>query len=188
MRALAILCAAVLGAACTPSDDLVGRGLPPDTPLAAPGHVPGAADEVDPMIVGDRLLAADQPELAIDAYLRAAARDGMTQGIRLSIASANIELGRLGQAEALLRDVLEEDPQNAGAMNNLGVVLLEQGEWGEAHRVLRAAFALQPTPEIRDNLLVSETKLASRTYADAHNENAFTLTERGNGVVTLSAP
>ncbi|PWJ15020.1 tetratricopeptide repeat protein [Jannaschia seohaensis] len=186
MRALGPLALVALAVGCTPTDTSVGRGAA-DLPLVAPGVALGETG-VDPLIVGDRLLAAGEAELALDAYLRAAAQRGMTQGVLLSLASANIELGRLGQAEKLLRDVLEDDPDNAGALNNLGVVLLEQGEYGEAHRVLRAAFALQPTPEIRDNLRVAGTKLASRTYPDAQNDNAFKLTERGNGVVTLSAP
>lgn len=189
MRAAAILVAALLLPACTPSGDLVGRGASVEDPLAPPGLAPNAArDGVDPFIVGDRLLTAGEPELALDAYTRAAVRDGLTPEVRLSMAAANIELGRLGQAETLLRGVLKEEPKNAGALNNLGVVLLEKGEWGEAHRVLRAAFALQPTPEIRDNLRISGTKMASRTYPDAHDENAFTLTERRGGVFTLAAP
>ncbi|WP_371154790.1 tetratricopeptide repeat protein [Jannaschia sp. 2305UL9-9] len=189
MRGLPLILAAVAVAVagCNPTA-LVQRGAHANDPLAPPGHARRAGDGIDPLIVGDRLLAAGEAELALDSYIRAAAADGLTGDVQMAMASANIKLGRLHQAERLLRDVLELEPENAGAMNNLGVVLLEKGELGEAHRVFRAAFALQPTPEIRENLRVTGAKLDSRTYDDEHDSEAFTLTARAGGVYTLNAP
>ncbi|MEM7488683.1 MAG: tetratricopeptide repeat protein [Pseudomonadota bacterium] len=139
------------------------------------------------MIVGDRLLAAGEPELALDAYIRAAGRDGLTPDVQLAMASANLELGRLHQSERLLRDVVAAEPQNAGAINNLAVVLLEMGRIGEAQRLFRTAFALQPSPEIRDNLRVAAAKLERPDYDDA-SDNAFTLTRRADGTFGLQSP
>lgn len=143
---------------------------------------------VDPLIVGDRLLDAGEAELALASYTRAAAEHGITPDIKLSMAVANIKLGRLHQAERQLRDVLRQEPENARAMNNLGVVLLDLGKTGEAERMFRAAFALQPTPEIRENLRVASAKLENRAYNDHQEEDAFTLTRRANGVYDLSSP
>ncbi|UWQ17536.1 tetratricopeptide repeat protein [Jannaschia sp. M317] len=186
MRRVGILCvAALMVAGCNPG--LVQRGAHASDPLAAPGPARGAGG-VDPLIVGDRLLEAGEAELALSSYLRGAADAGLTPEIQLSLAAANIQLGRLHQAERLLRDVLDAEPQNARAMNNLGVVLLELGELGEAHRVFRAAFALQPTPEIRENLRVSGAKLENLSYGDPIEDDAFTLTRRANGVYGLHAP
>ncbi|MEM8848421.1 MAG: tetratricopeptide repeat protein [Pseudomonadota bacterium] len=168
--------------------DIVGRDATTNDPLAAPGPAARAADIVDPFIVGDRLLAAGEAELALDSYLRAAARDGMTPDVKLAMANANIELGRLYQAERLLRDVVEAQPQNARAMNNLAVVLLELGETGEAHRLFRTAFALQPSPEIRDNLRVAAAKFEKPSYDDVDENNAFTLTRRADGTFGLYGP
>ncbi|MEO0859845.1 MAG: tetratricopeptide repeat protein [Pseudomonadota bacterium] len=173
--------------ACNTTD--VGRGTTAED-LTPPGVIKGSAKEIDPLIVGDRLLEAGEAELALASYMRAAAQDGLTDDVRLSISLANIRLGRLGQAENVLRDVLRSDPKNAKAMNNLGVVLLERNELGEAHSLFRAAFALQPTPEIRDNLRVSSEKLEQRKRVLAHTEedDAFTLSRRANGVYDLRSP
>jgi uncharacterized protein HemY len=112
----------------------------------------------------------------------------MTTEVRLSVASADIVLGRLGQAERLLREILEEEPEHAGALNDLGVVLLKRGEVGEAERVLRAAFALQASPEILANLRVAATRLEARTYPEPDDDDAFTLTRHPGGVYELSPP
>lgn len=186
MRFMGIIFAAALAlAGCT--QGITGRNSVADDPLTAPGVAQGA-DVVDPLIVGDRLLAAGEPELALDSYIRAAAGPrGLSSEVRVAMAQANIGLGRLGQAERLLRDVVAEEPRNAPALNNLGVVLLELGNTGEAHRMFRSAFALQPSPEIRENLRVSGAKLAGAIYTDPQ-DNAFTLTRRDNGVYDLNSP
>lgn len=184
MRALTFPLIAVLAlAACNPA--AVGRSTT-DDPLTPPGTAGGVADGVDPLIVGDRLMANGEPQLALAAYTRAAGRDGLTPDIKMAMAGANIRIGRLHQGERLLREVLEEEPQNAQAMNDLGVALMQKGELGEAHRLFRAAFALQPTPEIQGNLKVSGARLSDRTYDDAQEE-AFTLTQGAGGVWDLSA-
>ncbi|MCK0169291.1 tetratricopeptide repeat protein [Jannaschia sp. S6380] len=167
--------------------DVAERGLVADDPLAAPGSA-GGTDLVDPLIVGDRLLDAGEPELALASYLRAAGgTEGMTPTVMHAMARANIAMGRLHQAERLLRDVVEAEPRNARALNNLGVVLLELDRTGEAHRVFRTAFALQPSPEIRDNLRVSGAKMENAIYPEPADD-AFTLTRRTNGSYGLHAP
>lgn len=164
-----------------------GDGLRGSDPLAPPGTAAGPAAQVDQLLVGDRLMDAGEAELALAAYTRAAGARGLTPEVKSALAQANIALGRLGQAERLLRDVVEDRPRDARALNNLGVVLLETGRVPEANRVFRAAFALEPLPEIRDNLRVSAAKLENRRYSpDA--EQAFTLTRLANGTYRLSPP
>lgn len=159
--------------------------------LRPPGIAEGRA-AVDPVIVGDRLLAAGEAELALDSYVRAAAGPaGPTPRIRHAMARADIALGRLRQARALLREVVELEPRNAAARNDLGVVLLELGETGEAHVLFRSAYALQPLPEIRDNLRLSGDRLAA-TVGGAPTggvpKSAIVLTPRSDGTYGLSAP
>ncbi|SFI88363.1 tetratricopeptide repeat protein [Jannaschia pohangensis] len=168
------------------SEGVAGRGSVAEDQLFAPGVARGA-DLVDPLIVGDRLLEAGEADLALSSYVRAASKLGMTTEVRIAMSQANLALGRLGQAERLLRDVIEEEPRNAPALNNLGVVLLEQGEIGEAHIFFKTAFALQPTPEIRENLRLSTAKLENAAYS-AEQDNAFTLSRRANGAYNLEAP
>lgn len=154
-------------------------------PGLAPGVAPGADPVVAPRIVADRLLAAGEPELALENYTRAAARDGLTPDLLVSMSAANVRLGRLNQAEAILRDVLRDDPDHVGALNNLGVVLLERGETSEAQRTFRKAFALDSgeTPEIRENLRVALAKSEKSSYSP--EQSAYTLVNRGSGVVSL---
>ena len=63
----------------------------------APG-VAGDAD-VDGLLIGHRLMAAGEYELALRAYTRAAAQEGLNVDTLSALGSANLKLGRLGQAQ-----------------------------------------------------------------------------------------
>ncbi|MFV2002287.1 MAG: tetratricopeptide repeat protein [Paracoccaceae bacterium] len=175
-------------AACVPAGGPPAlTGNPNDVPGGNPNDVlggnPGAmagfdADEiiVDGLAVGHRLMAAGEYELALTAYLRAAASLGMTADVLSALGSANLRLGRLGQAEQLLRRAVKADPKFAPAWNNLGVVLMEQGNFAEAERVFRTAFALDSgeSAEIRNNLLLALEILENPAYS-APDNNSFAL-------------
>jgi len=102
------------------------------------------------------------------------------------LGSANLKLGRLGQSEKLLRDALSRDETFVPAWNNLGVVLMEQGNIGEAERVFRTAFALDSgeSVEIRENLRLAIAKLESSSYAEEDN-STFALVRRGQSEYVL---
>ena len=107
-----------------------------------------------------------------------------------ALGSANLKLGRLGQSEDILRSAIEKDDTFVPAWNNLGVVLMEQGNFGEAERVFRTAFALDSgeSVEIRDNLRLALAKFKAPDYP-ADNNNTFVLVRRGPGnYLLLSAP
>ncbi|KIT16529.1 tetratricopeptide repeat protein [Jannaschia aquimarina] len=157
-----------------------------DDPLAAPGFADDGG--VDPMIVGDRLLDGGEPELALASYIKAASEQGLTPPLLRGMAAANLRLGRLGQSERLLRQYLEEEPRDAGAWNDLGVILLERGQTGEAHETFRRAFALDASiPEIKENLTRSLSMMEAMRYPE-EEESAFTLTRRPDGVFGLHSP
>ncbi|MEO1239218.1 MAG: tetratricopeptide repeat protein [Pseudomonadota bacterium] len=151
-----------------------------DSPFAPVGRV-DASRSVDGLVVGHRLMAAGEYELALNAYSRAAAENGMSVDVLSALGSANLKLGRLGQAERLLRRATEEDGEFPPAWNNLGVVLMERREYGEAARVFRVAFALDSgeNEEIRDNLRVALAKIENPSYSPPDNE--FALVRRGTG-------
>ena len=151
-----------------------------DSPFA-PAPAGGDADFVDGLTVGHRLMASGEYELALKAYFRAAAEEGVNVDVLSAIGSANLQLGRLNQAEQILRRATELDETFPPAWNNLGVVLMERGEFGEASRVFRIAFALEngESAEIRDNLRLALAKLGDPTYSEP--ESDFRLVRRGPG-------
>jgi Flp pilus assembly protein TadD len=157
-------------------------------PFAPAG--PGRGEAVDGLTVGHRLMAAGEYELALKAYLRAAGEQGVTVDVLSALGSANLKLGRLGQAEQLLRRALEVDGSFVPAWNNLGVVLMEQGKYGEASECFRRAYALDSgaSDEIRENLRLSLAKLGDPGYVQPENHN-FALVRRGSGeYLLLSTP
>jgi Flp pilus assembly protein TadD len=172
------LTALLLLAACETAGG-IGTG---DSPYA-PGV--GRGEAVDGLTVGHRLMAAGQYELALDAYLRAAAEDGVNVDTLSALGSANLKLGRLGQAEQLLRRALERDQTFVPAWNNLGVVLMEENKTGEAVETFKRAFALDSgeSAEIRDNLRLAMARLENPEYSEP--DNNFALVRRGNGEYLL---
>ena len=99
---------------------------------------------------------------------------------------ANLGLGRLGQAEEILRRAIEVDETFPPAWNNLGVVLMERGNYGEASRVFKIAFALDSgqSAEIRENLTKALAKLENPEYSPP---DEFRLVRRGPGFYQLLA-
>ena len=158
-------------------------------PVGAPG-VAGESD-VDGLIVGHRLMAAGEYELALKAYTRAAAQQGLNVDTLSALGSANLRLGRLGQAERLLRRATEEDPGFPAAWNNLGVILLEKGEIAEASEVFRRAFATDNgnSDQIRENLARTLAILEDPGYDPGQQNQDVKLIRRGTGdFVILTAP
>ena len=124
----------VLGASACLQSPLKGDPASPYAPGAARG------EGVDGLIVGHRLMAAGEYELALKAYYRAAAEHGTSVDVLSAIGSADLKLGRLNQAEQMLRRAVEEDQTFVPAWNNLGVVLMERGKVPEAARVFQTAI------------------------------------------------
>ena len=149
----------------------------------APGVSTRAGDEaVDGLIVGHRLMAAGEYELALDAYYRAAYAHGFTVDVMSAVGSANLKLGRLGQAERDLRKAVEIDETFVPAWNNLGVVLMERGNYGEAELVFKHAYALDSgeSADIRDNLRLALEKKRDPSYTEPDNKGPA-LVRRGTG-------
>jgi len=164
--------------------DTAGGLRPLEGGTFAPTGVARGEPSVDGLIVGHRLMKAGQYELALDAYYRAASEQGFNVDVLSAIGSANLQLGRLGQAEQILRRATEVDETFPPAWNNLGVVLMEQGKYGEASRVFQLAFALDSgqSAEIRENLSLALAKRENPTYSEPEE---FRLVRRGPGVYQI---
>jgi Flp pilus assembly protein TadD len=175
---------AALSAACS------GDGL---ARSAGGVYAPGVAREagVDGLVVGHRLMAAGEYELALDAYMRAAGEEGLNVDTLSAMGSANLRLGRLNQAEALLRRAVDEDAGFAPAWNNLGVVLMERGKTGEAAEAFRRAYATDNgnSDQIRDNLRLALAKLEDPFYtASQEVDEEFLLVRRGGDIIDTTEP
>ena len=135
-------------------------------------------------------MEAGEYELALKAYYRAASQHGINSDVLSAIGSADLKLGRLGQAEKVLRRAIEDDPTFVPAINNLGVVLMEQGKFGEARAMFQKAYALDSgtSDEIRDNLRLAIARSEKAVYDDpvvADDEPVFNLVRRGEGDYVL---
>lgn len=183
MRGHVILISALAAlAACVPfgTGPRLGDGFQgPDAPAGTAVMRGG----VDQMIVGDRLMEAGEYDLALRAYYRAAADNGTDANILIALGSASLALGRLGQAEDFLRGAIEDAPESPVAWNNLGVVLMEQGNYGEARQVFQRAFALDSgqSDDIRENLRVAIARMENSAYTEPEDQNRYGLERRGGG-------
>ena len=182
MRRLVCLFILLLSA-CNLSGGLVTSGN-------APPAVDGSRHGVDGLEVGHRLMAAGEYELALKAYYRAGSEIGINSDVLSAIGSADLKLGRLNQAEQVLRRAVEQDPTFVPAINNLGVVLMEERKFGEARAMFQRAYALDSgsSDEIRDNLKLaiarSEKPMYDQTVA-AEEKPTFNLVRRGQGDFVL---
>lgn len=169
-------------AACAPggfsrSDD----AALPEGQLDAPG-VDLSGEAVDGVAVGHRLIAAGEYELAIKAFNRAALDRGKLDAEILSgLGSANLGLGRLGQAEVLLRRATDTEDAQPEDWNNLGVVLMEAGKTIEAEQIFRRAFALDngESVAIRDNLRLALAK-SENSATNSSETDTYKLVRRGD--------
>ncbi|MGX9351582.1 tetratricopeptide repeat protein [Shimia sp. W99] len=175
LRASALVILLLSLAACSSG----GLGTSDDSPFAPP--VDTSKDAVDGLVVGWRLMEAGEYELALDAFARHAVDHGTTPELKAAVGTAYIGLGRLGQAETLLRESLKEGPDHPETWNNLGVVLMEKGELPEAELVFRKAYALDngESDSIRDNLRLALAKSENPGYDDGKTQD-YKLVRRGS--------
>ncbi|KIN60266.1 hypothetical protein Z945_1234 [Sulfitobacter noctilucae] len=154
----------------------------------APG-VDQRATAEDGIDVGHRLIAAGQYELAIKSFNRAALASGIDVDVLSGLGSANLGLGRLGQAETLLRRAVKEDAAEPEVWNNLGVVLMERGKTHEAEQVFKRAYALDngESDAIRDNLRLALAKSENSDTLIVDDDN-YKLVRRGGGDYLISDP
>lgn len=159
--------------------DTGGLGASKDTPFAPDVDRSGKA--VDGLLVGWRLMEAGEYELAMDAFVRASLEQGRTPEVISAAGTANLAMGRLGQAEDMLREAANADKTNPATWNNLGIVLIEQRKFVEAEQILKKAYALDngESDAIRDNLRLALANSSRPDYAEAKPQE-YKLVRRGS--------
>ena len=150
--------------------------------INAPPGTNSVTEAVDGLIVGHRLMAAGEFQLALDAYTRAVKDHGLNVDVLSAIGSANLRLGRLHQAEKFLKRAVEKEPTFVPAWNNLGVIQINNHDYIQASASFRRAYALDngDSDEIRDNLILA-MRLADASSAEIPEDYNFMLVRRGNG-------
>jgi len=181
MRGISSALLLLIISACAPSTNFELSGderIGPPPPLGTPR----VTEAVDGMVVGDRLMAANEFELALSAYQRATGVHGLTAETLSAMGSANLRLGRFQQAKALLEKAVEDDDRSVSAWNNLGVVLINLNEANQAREAFRVAFGFDNgnSELIRQNLILANSLVEKQTL-EISNADDFSLVRHGNG-------
>ena len=92
--------------------------------------------------VGKRYLAAREPELALKAFQRSVAVEGMSAEAMTGAGIATQQQGLLHEARRYLDRAVLLAPDSPVAHQNLGVVLFQLKEYHGARNAFRSAFAL----------------------------------------------
>jgi Flp pilus assembly protein TadD len=170
---------ALIAILCLAACDTGGLGASKDTPFAPDVDPSGQA--VDGLLVGWRLMDAGEYELAMNAFVRAGLEQGRTPEVISAAGTANLAMGRLGQAEDMLREAAKADNTNPATWNNLGIVLIEQRKFAEAEQILKKAYALDngESDAIRDNLRLALANSSRPDYAERKPQE-YKLVRRGS--------
>lgn len=112
----------------------------------------------------------------------------------LGIALSHFRSGRLGDAESLCRQILARQPQNAGALQLLGLVAHKSGRLTDAADLLGRACALAPAvPDFRNSLGtvladLGRTDQAVAAFAAAMRTNpGYAPANRNRGITLMRA-
>ena len=131
-------------------------------------------------------MEAEEFELALSAYQRAASENGVNAEVLSGMGSANLHLGRLQQARTLLAKAVEQYTESVSAWNNFGVVLINLGEYQQARQAFRVAFGVDngDSELIRQNLILAN-RLIDEQSAEIARKYDFSLVRYGNGSYLL---
>jgi Tfp pilus assembly protein PilF len=125
--------------------------------------LPETAEEDAPIyaLKGSISLQRGDLETAEQLARRAVELDGDQVGAQLLLASVRERKKEFGAAEQVLRSLIERDPGNATALNNLGYFLLErETRFEEAFSLVESALRVEPiNPSFLDSLGWAHFKL-----------------------------
>ena len=131
---------------------------------------------------GTALWRLANTNLPCSAYTRAAAQQGLNVDTLSALGSANLRLGRLGQAEACCAVPLKKT-RFPRRMEQFGRHFDGKGRiFGEAAEVFRRAFATDNgnSDQIRENLRISLALIEDPFYDTGQNQDVK-LVRRGTG-------
>lgn len=151
---------------------------------ATPAH---AQQALPPFELGLRLMEAGEPALALKAFNRAIAADGVTAETLSGAAAAYYRIGQAAKAMQLARSAADLAPNLALARNNLGVMLYDSGDHAGALAEFERAFALTSGLDrtIATNLGIAETTVTQRNETVAAEQGDWDVIRFGHGVYRI---
>jgi len=102
---------------------------------------------------GNARMALRQLDRALEDYLQASALQPQASSVKVNLAVLLKELGELALAEALLREVLAQEPHHADAWSNLGTICYYQADYAQAMHCQQQALAVAGDSPARLNNL-----------------------------------
>ena len=123
--------------------------------------------------LGTALARAGRPDEATTRLQRAIGLDPGIIESYLALAQVHLGQDRLDTAQAVLRDAQTHDPTHAGALNNLGSVLVQHGDAAEGLSLLERVVALNDAmPVAHYNLANALKQTVEAKLAVAHYQIA----------------
>lgn len=120
----------------------------------------------------------DSPEYALPCLQRASQLAGEVAAPHLRLAEMLSERGRLDEAEALIRPVVERNPKDARALLGLGRLSLARGQLRESLDYLQRSTQLAPNVKASQALLaIVQQRLGNNMGADEAQRTAARLPE-----------
>ncbi len=157
-------------------NELSGTDLPSSAPMMSDADAENTLADTTPASTRD--LSA----MSLNELEQRVGGDPMDSDARYALARQYASRGQLDRAVAMYQEVMRLDPTNAGAQNDIGVVLQMRGKRTEAEAAYRRAIALDPfssTAHLNLGLLLRQMKRpvdASQEFLQAR-QNARGNTE-----------
>jgi tetratricopeptide (TPR) repeat protein len=144
----------------------------PVAELEAPPPMP--EPETSWLDLGRKLLAADQPDQARDAFIRSLRVEGVTAAALTGAGVAAEQQGMLTEARRHFEAARRRAPRSVTAHLNLGAVLYRMGELRAARRAFEAALKLSggASEAAARNIAISEAAIRRAETAAAGNTDA----------------
>jgi len=162
---VAIACG-VKGDKSKKGDTAVAVVSPPAVPATTPPGATGEVTEAGSVMVKARpttvkgllaesrdLIAAGKPDSALEPAMQAVKMDSTSGAAWRTVARVQALRGELDSAEATYRFALTLNTADSWSMNNLGLLLIEEGRYDDALPPLARAVELRPeSPVFANNL------------------------------------
>jgi tetratricopeptide (TPR) repeat protein/cytoskeletal protein CcmA (bactofilin family) len=125
---------------------------------------------------------------ALNYFEAAAKADPRNPWVRCDLANILRELSRFGEAETMLKSVIENDQQHVGALTGLGHIARQRGELDAARGYFETALKVEPqNPDLRCELAavfreasrLDEAENVLKAVIETHPQHAAALTALG---------